>query len=132
MAARRLIEVCPSAALRDGAPGVRFEVASAGERASGFVVRFRGRAFGFLNRCAHMPMELDWVAGQFFDADGERLVCATHGAEYEPDSGRCAGGPCAGRGLRRLIVLEADGRIWWQPEPEHALDAHATNDQENG
>ena len=24
--------------------------------------------YGYLNRCAHMPMELDWREGMFFDA----------------------------------------------------------------
>ena len=32
------------------------------------------------------------------------LVCATHGAIYEPDTGRCIGGPCVGDRLERLDV----------------------------
>ena len=56
-------------------------------------------------------VELDWVEGEFFDADGQYLVCATHGARYDPVSGRCAGGPCARRGLRRLGVVEEGGDV---------------------
>ena len=118
MAAGQLIEICRSSALREGDVGVRFEVVLGGRPASAFVVRYRGRVAGFLNRCAHMPMELDWVAGRFFDDTGERLICATHGAEYEPDSGRCAGGPCGGRGLVRLTIHEQDGGVLWEPEPD--------------
>jgi hypothetical protein len=62
-------------------------------------------------------MELDWQAGEFFDFDREFLICATHGALYEPSSGACAGGPCAGRGgLRRLDVFEREGKIYWRPD----------------
>lgn len=112
-----LIAVCPSAALADGGPGVRFEVAVGGEPAAAFVVRHRGRVFGYLNRCTHVAMELDWMPGRFFDPEAEVLLCATHGAAYEPASGRCVGGPCAGRGgLRPLVVLEQDDVVYWRPD----------------
>jgi len=112
-----MIRVCPAEALRDGGPGVRFEVAVGGRATSAFVVRHDGQVSGFLNRCAHVAMELDWLPGQFFDADGEHLICATHGALYEPKLGTCAGGPCLGRGgLHSLKVVERDGHVWWIPD----------------
>lgn len=117
-AADPLIEVCASAQLADGGPGVRFDVDTEQEAASAFVVRYRGKVFGYLNRCAHVAMELDWLEGQFFDSDGQTILCATHGAAYDPASGACVGGPCAGRGgLRRLQVLEYGGVVYWRPEP---------------
>jgi nitrite reductase/ring-hydroxylating ferredoxin subunit len=117
MASARLIPVCGSAALVDGGDGVRFDV-RVGDRAhTGFVVRHRGRVVGYLNRCAHVALELDWLATRFFDAERELLICATHGATYEPQSGHCVGGPCGGRGgLRALTVVERDGRVLWQPD----------------
>jgi nitrite reductase/ring-hydroxylating ferredoxin subunit len=116
-AAGPLIAVCPSARLADGGPGVCFDVVVGGETAGAFVVRYRGSVFGYLNRCAHVAMELDWVAGQFFDEDGETLLCATHGAVYDPASGRCVGGPCAGRGgLRPLTVVEQEDVVYWRPD----------------
>jgi len=112
-----MIRVCPASALLDGGPGVRFEVGVQGRRASAFVVRHAGQVSGFLNRCAHVAMELDWLPGLFFDSDGEHLICATHGALYEPRAGSCAGGPCLGRGgLVRLKVLEREGHVWWIPD----------------
>jgi nitrite reductase/ring-hydroxylating ferredoxin subunit len=115
-AAEGLIAVCRAAQLADGGPGVRFEVVVGAEPAAAFVVRHRGRVFGYLNRCAHVATELDWIAGQFFDAEGETLVCATHGAAYDPASGKCVGGPCAGRGgLRPLPVVEDGDVIYWRP-----------------
>jgi nitrite reductase/ring-hydroxylating ferredoxin subunit len=115
--------ICDSSALVDGGEGVRFPVAVFGEAAVGFVVRFRGEPYAYLNRCAHVPMELDWVQGQFFEASGEFLMCATHGAIYRPETGACAGGPCRGGKLRPITVREADGKVYWQPDERVGLPA---------
>ena len=115
--AEPLIALCASAQLADGGVGLRFEAVAGGETIGAFVVRYRGQVVGYLNRCAHVAMELDWLPGQFFGRDGEALVCATHGATYDPASGDCIGGACAGRGgLRRLLVFESDGVVYWRPD----------------
>lgn len=112
-----MIPICAVADLVDGGQGVRFDVMIDGGPASGFVVRHQGEVRGFLNRCAHVAMELDWLPGLFFEDEGRYLMCATHGAVYEPRDGSCAGGPCLGRGgLLRLQVIERDGRVWWIPD----------------
>ena len=108
--------ICASEALVDGGEGVRFPVAVFGEAASGFAIRYQGKAYAYLNRCAHVPIELDWVQGQFFESSGAYLMCATHGAVYRPDTGACAGGPCRGGKLRPIGVREADGTGYWQPD----------------
>ena len=110
--------ICDAKRLVDGGEGVRFPVAMFGEAAVGFVVRFRGTPYAYLNRCAHVPMELDWVQGQFFEAGGELLMCATHGAVYRPETGACAGGPCRGGKLRPIGVREVDGKVVWQPDEQ--------------
>jgi nitrite reductase/ring-hydroxylating ferredoxin subunit len=100
-------------ALAEGGDGVRFTVPRTGDgEVAAFVVRYDGEPRAFLNRCAHVPVELDWQAGRFFDDSGLYLVCATHGAMYSPEDGRCAGGPCRGRGLEMLRAAEADGSVW--------------------
>jgi len=83
-----------------------------GERAAAFVIRYRGRAHAYLNRCGHVPVELDWQPGEFFDVARIYLVCATHGALYDPASGKCLGGRCNGRGLVALPVEERDGQLF--------------------
>ena len=108
--------ICDSHDLVDGGQGVRFPVRAFGDPATGFVVRFGGQVYAYLNRCAHVPTELDWVKGQFFESSGEFLMCATHGAVYRPESGVCAGGPCRGARLRAIAVREADGQVLWQPD----------------
>jgi HAD superfamily hydrolase (TIGR01509 family) len=77
-----------------------------------FLVRHRGGVRGYLNRCAHAPVELDWPEGRFFDETGLYLICATHGAMYRAEDGSCAGGPCHGRGLMTLDVREFAGQVW--------------------
>ncbi|MEN3278443.1 MAG: hypothetical protein V7631_4233 [Massilia sp.] len=113
--------ICDSDALVDRGAGVRFPVSVFGEAATGFVVRYQGRPYAYLNRCAHVPIELDWVEGQFFESGGEYLMCATHGAVYRPESGVCAGGPCRGARLRQIAVHETDGKVYWQPDERIGL-----------
>jgi nitrite reductase/ring-hydroxylating ferredoxin subunit len=122
------VRLCNAEALQDGGPGLRFDVMAGGSRCPAFAIRHGGRVHAYLNRCAHVPMELDWVAGQFLDAEQGVLVCSTHGALYEPETGRCVGGPCSGRGgLRPLSVQERERVIYWQPDAyATALAASAT------
>ncbi|HVL55208.1 MAG TPA: Rieske (2Fe-2S) protein [Burkholderiaceae bacterium] len=103
------VRVCESSALAEGGDGVRF-VTSAGEPA--FAVRSAGIVRAYVNRCTHVGVELDWIAGKFFDESGRSLLCSVHGATYAASDGRCEGGPCRGRGLQPVRCREHDGWIW--------------------
>ncbi len=89
-----------------------FDVLSDGRPCRAFAIRHHGQAHAYLNRCGHVPMEMDYVEGQFFDSTGQWLMCATHGATYSPESGRCVAGPCT-RGLVKIAVSEACGEVRW-------------------
>lgn len=106
--------ICSSAAVVEGGDGVRFTVTQNGTALPAFVIRYRERVYAYLNRCAHRSTELDWVPGRFFDRDVRYLMCATHGALYEPQTGGCAGGPCGG-GLFKLEVIEKNSGIYLVP-----------------
>jgi nitrite reductase/ring-hydroxylating ferredoxin subunit len=108
--------LCESATLVEGGAGLRFEIEHEGEEVPAFAIRHRGRVHAFLNRCGHLPVELDWEEGRFFDASGLYLVCATHGALYAADTGHCLGGRCDGRGLTPVAVGEADGWVVLEEE----------------
>jgi nitrite reductase/ring-hydroxylating ferredoxin subunit len=108
--------ICPSIALVDGGAGARFEVHRDGETMPAFVVRFHGVVHAYVNECQHQCTELDWNPGEFFDADRLYLICATHGALYEPDSGLCIEGPCRGARLGNVAVIERDGAIYCSEE----------------
>ncbi|HEX5611232.1 MAG TPA: Rieske 2Fe-2S domain-containing protein [Burkholderiales bacterium] len=111
--AREARLICDSSALEDSGKGARFEVDYFGESAPAFVLRYQGRVQAYLNRCGHMPMELDWREGEFFDLEGRDLICSTHGATYEASSGKCLGGPCSGTPLVRLQVEEREGKVYY-------------------
>ena len=114
--------VCPSHQLHDGGSGVKRDATYLDSPATVFFIRYGGAVHGYLNRCAHVPMELDWIEGQFFESSGLYLMCATHGAVYAPDTGRCVGGPCRGGRLRQVKVEERDtpqGRaVFWLAEDD--------------
>jgi nitrite reductase/ring-hydroxylating ferredoxin subunit len=110
MAARARM-ICASAALAEGGDGVRFEIERAGARVSAFAIRNEGKVHAYLNRCAHVGVELDWQPGKFFDSEGLVLICSSHGAIYGPATGKCLGGPCGGGGLEKLPVEERDGEV---------------------
>ncbi|CAG9171792.1 hypothetical protein LMG23992_02036 [Cupriavidus laharis] len=119
--------LCPAEALIDGGTGVRFTVELNARQVGAFAVRFDGVVHGYLNQCAHVPMELDWQEGRFFESSGLYLICATHGAMYEPDSGQCVGGPCRGAALAKLRIEERDGKVFWVPEAPYRPVEQAVN-----
>lgn len=104
--------ICAAADLVEGGDGARFEVDWNGVPTPAFAVRFRGHVHAWLNRCTHISLELDWMPGKFFDDSGLYLICATHGAVYRPDSGKCVGGPCRGNGLTPVPVVERNGGVY--------------------
>ena len=116
--ARRERLICEASALAEQGRGVRFELVRQGRPQPAFVVRFEGRPRAFLNQCGHVPVELDWQEGEFFDDSRLYLICATHGALYHPASGQCVGGRCAGRGLIPVPVVERDGHVYVTEEEQ--------------
>lgn len=57
----------------------------------------------------HLPVPLDGGMGEL--PSNDRLVCLTHGAEYEPEQGLCVAGPCEGEVLERVPIEIVDGQI---------------------
>ncbi len=110
------IELCASEQLQEGGRALAFDVLHAGQSCRAFAVRYEGQVHAYLNRCTHVSMEMDYQEGQFFDDSGRWLLCSTHGAAYEPDSGACAGGPCRG-GLVKIPLSEGEGHVRWHTGP---------------
>ncbi len=97
-------------------PGSREFVLPGGEDgASGFVVRRGDVVRAYRNRCPHTGVSLNWVPDQFLDPEGSLIQCATHGALFRPEDGRCVRGPCRGRTLEALPVTVENGAVWLQP-----------------
>ena len=111
--------ICSSTDLVEADTGFRFRVSHTGREADAFAVRFRGKVFGYINECAHIPAQLDWLPGEFFDDSKLYLICSVHGALYAPDSGRCLGGRCQGKGLAALALDEVFGQVFLVQENVH-------------
>ena len=105
--------LCDSAELAEKGKAVVFDVLEYRQPARAFALRFEGRVVAYLNRCAHVPSEMDWQPGEFLDSERAFIICSMHGASYEPSTGRCAGGPCGRGRLTALDVVERDGRVYW-------------------
>jgi len=109
------IPLCNATDLIEGSLAVPFDVVYGGETCRAFAIRFEGQPHAFLNRCSHVAMELDFQPDRFFDDTGQWLLCATHGAVYQPDTGECVGGPCRG-GLVKIELSELGGVVHWHTD----------------
>jgi nitrite reductase/ring-hydroxylating ferredoxin subunit len=84
-----------------------------------FLVNYNGLLFAYVNRCRHVPMTMDWVENQFLTEDGRYILCATHGAAYEPETGECIFGPPCGKVLARVpLTINGEQVLAHQPLEE--------------
>ena len=104
--------ICSGCEVAEAGQGFRFTIERYGRLRPAFVIRFHGQVHAYLNECAHVPAELDWQPGEFFDDSKLYLICSIHGALYAPESGRCLGGRCQGKGLKTLAISEIDDKIF--------------------
>ena len=104
--------ICNSDKLKSGGVGFKFTLISDTQQIPAFVIRFKGEVYGYLNKCAHMMLELDWDDSEFFDTSGEYIICSNHSAMFEPETGLCINGPCYGASLESISVSEVDANIY--------------------
>ena len=78
----------------------------------GFLVYFQGKPYAYRNKCQHLHVTLDMDDNDFFTLDDQLLCCKTHGALYQPDTGYCVGGPCAGESLEKLEIEIKSGAVY--------------------
>jgi len=81
-------------------------------RVSLVLTRRAGAFHAFRNRCTHADYPLQRADGRVLVQQGRFIVCGAHGASYALDTGACAGGPCNGKGLTRVAIVERDGALF--------------------
>ena len=74
-----------------------------------FAVRRGQIAFVYVNECPHAGAELEYAQDRFLSADGERIICFAHNAQFAVESGTCTGGPCTGQALAAVPVKIENG-----------------------
>ena len=73
-----------------------------------FALQYRGVFHAYRDACPHYgDTPLAWRRDAYLNADGSRIVCAAHGAQFEPDTGLCVVGPCQGQFLTPVAVCVA-------------------------
>jgi len=93
-------------------PGCReFTIGSGDWPFTGFVVRQGDRVFAYQNYCVHVGHPLNWAPDAFLTKDKGNIICASHGAMYEIESGLCIAGPCLGKTLHPVEVRVRDGTV---------------------
>jgi nitrite reductase/ring-hydroxylating ferredoxin subunit len=107
--------LCNSTDLEERGRAWVWDVQEYGRPVRAFALRFDGQVHAYVNRCAHVPTEMDWQEGQFLDMDKRFILCSVHGAAYEPSNGQCIAGPCVGARLKAIRVQEAGGQVHWYP-----------------
>lgn len=78
----------------------------------GMVVRWQGEVKAYANICPHKGHALNIKPDGFFTPDRHQLICGSHGAMFDPRTGECTFGPCAGAQLRVLECRVSDGDVW--------------------
>lgn len=109
------LELCAGSELAERGTAFVWDVLLWGEAVRAFALRFDGVPVAYINRCAHVPTEMDWQYGEFLDGDREWIMCSIHGAVYDPRDGRCVGGPCLNGRLMPVQVEERGGTVYWYP-----------------
>ncbi len=84
-----------------------------GSRVKAFAVRKNGCLYAYWDACPHYggtPMA--WKTNAYLNAAGDRIVCASHGAEFDIETGICVHGAALGQQLETApIEAKADGEI---------------------
>ena len=90
----------------------RFELQHKGTKTQLFVVRRGSELFGYINECPHTGTPLNWKNTTFLKQERSQIICATHGALFRIEDGRCTDGPCAGQSLTPVELKYEDEEIF--------------------
>ncbi|MBZ0129154.1 MAG: Rieske (2Fe-2S) protein [Rhodobacteraceae bacterium] len=83
------------------------------------LARRDGEVYGYVNTCPHYDRApMAWKKDEFLNADGTRIMCASHGALFRIEDGVCEVGPCLGQVLRRVDVFIREGAVYGVNLPE--------------
>lgn len=83
-----------------------------GHRINVFVQKWRGEFHVYENRCPHAGTPLNLFNDRFLNLEETGLLCRTHGALFDPESGMCTHGPCKRQFLRKVAFVEKEGALY--------------------
>ncbi|MBP6514990.1 MAG: Rieske 2Fe-2S domain-containing protein [Steroidobacteraceae bacterium] len=77
----------------------------------GLVLKRGGEVRAYVNWCPHAGHALNLQPNRFMTEDRALLLCHSHGALFDPATGFCIAGPCAGKSLREVPVIVESGYV---------------------
>ena len=83
-----------------------------GKKVALIALRSGDRVTLYINSCPHIGSPLDLAPGKFLDVDGKYILCSTHGALFEPDTGLCIHGPCIEQSLEAVGCRVENAEVW--------------------
>ena len=88
-----------------------------GSRTKVILVRRHGALHAYWDACPHYgDTPMAWRTNEYLNAGRDRIVCASHGAEFEIETGRCVLGAALGKSLSRApIEVDAAGEVHLSP-----------------
>ncbi len=96
-----------------------------------FVLRHAGQLRAWRDACPHHGTPLPWRKNAYLDASGQHVVCAAHGALFDPLTGVCTLGPCLGDALTPVPLQVADdGGLYLGVDDIVPPIPHSNNNQE--
>jgi nitrite reductase/ring-hydroxylating ferredoxin subunit len=91
---------------------VTFGYRQDGIRREGILLRTSGGLRCYENLCRHLPVKLDLGNKHFLSREKKLILCQSHGAVYEPETGLCTRGPCEGASLKALPFEIREGKVY--------------------
>ncbi len=105
-----MTKICDLNQIPDG-ESIGLTVEIAGNAKMLILVRKADKAFAYVNSCPHIGAPLDLQPGKFLSHDKKNIVCSTHGALFEIDTGHCIFGPCKDDHLDALPIQIVNGEV---------------------
>ena len=105
-----MTKICNLNDIEDG-ESLGLSVEIAGNSTMLIVIRRAENAFVYVNSCPHIGAPLDLQPGKFLSHDKKHIICSTHGALFELDTGHCTFGPCKDDHLDVLPTGIENGEI---------------------
>ena len=67
-----------------------------------FAVKKNGSFYVYLNSCPHIGTPLNLIPNKFLNHNDNHIICSTHGALFEIETGFCISGPCINKNLAQI------------------------------
>jgi nitrite reductase/ring-hydroxylating ferredoxin subunit len=77
-----------------------------------FAVKKNGGYFVYLNSCPHIGTPLNLIPNKFLSHNKNHIICSTHGALFEIETGFCIAGPCINKSLVKIPATIKDNALF--------------------